>query len=188
MCHAPSKQVYMDGAIYNNNPIQVADQERKLLWPHLADRPPDIILSVGTSYNPDSTRRKRMQRTSTLPLGKALGQVKNLLRIAMDTLASSLDSEKTWVDYIEVLNPPSQHRHRYVRLNPKLLEYDPPALDDVEKMLGLQSLTRTMMQKDARIERVAHQLIATSFYFERTGPLEVLEGEEFEIKGANYSP
>jgi hypothetical protein len=181
MCHEPSKQVYADGAIYHNNPIQIADQERKLLWPHLADDPPDIILSIGTSYNPDSTRRISMQRTSTLRLG-VLNQAKALLRIAMDHIASTLDSEKTWDNYIEVLNPASHHRQRYVRLNPKLTE-DPPALDEVDKMKHIQDIVRAQMMKDDRIRQVALQLIATSFYFEKAGQLEPLPNGGFEVKG-----
>ena len=92
MCHEPSKQVYADRGIYHNNPIQIAEQEWKLLWPHQANVPPDIVLSIGTSFNPD-TRRTSMQRTSTLKLG-ALNHAENLLKIAMDHIASSLDSEK----------------------------------------------------------------------------------------------
>ena len=42
---------YLDGAIYYNNPVKVANSERKLLWPDVADAPPDIILSVGTGMN-----------------------------------------------------------------------------------------------------------------------------------------
>ena len=48
--HVPSKQVYVDGAIYQNNPIEIADKERKLLWPSLAKEYPDVIVSIGTSY------------------------------------------------------------------------------------------------------------------------------------------
>lgn len=181
MCHEPSKQVYADGGIYHNNPIQIADQEWKLLWPHLANVPPDIVLSIGTSFNPDATRRTSMQRTSTLKLG-ALNHAKNLLKIAMDHIASSLDSEKTWENYLEILNPASPHRCRYVRLNPRLTE-DPPPLDDVDRMLDIQGTVRASMLNDDRVRQVAMQLIATSFYFEKTGQQETLAEGGLEIKG-----
>ena len=181
MCHEASRQVYADGAIYHNNPIQIADQERKLLWPHLADDQPDIILSIGTSYNPDSVRRINMQRTSTLRLG-VLNQAKNLLKLAMDTISSTLDSQKTWETYMEVLNPPNHHRHRYVRLNPKLTE-DPPPLDQVDQMIRLQGIVRQQTMNDERIKELAIQLIATSFYFEKIGQMQEASGGGYEIKG-----
>lgn len=168
MCHEPSKQVYADGAIYHNNPIQIADQERKLLWPSLSDEPPDIILSIGTSFNPNSSRRKNQKRPSAPHLG-VLNHAKQLIKIAIDHISSTLDSEKTWKDYIDVLNPQSADEDRYVRLNPQL-SGDPPALDEVYSIEGLQAEVRQLMRaKGDTIKRVARQLIATSFYFEISG-------------------
>lgn len=48
---SPGKQIYLDGAIYYNNPVKVANNERRFLWPDVADADPDIILSVGTGMN-----------------------------------------------------------------------------------------------------------------------------------------
>jgi hypothetical protein len=168
MCHEASKQVYTDGAIYHNNPIYIADQERKLLWPSLSDEPPDIILSIGTSYNPNSSRRRNLQRPSAPHLG-VLNHAKQLLKIAIDHIASTLDSEKTWNDYIEVLNPQSADADRYVRINPQLSK-DPPALDQVYMLEALQADVRQIMiaERDT-IKKVARHLIATSFYFEVLG-------------------
>lgn len=42
---------YLDGALYFNNPVRVAFNERRFLWPDMADRPPDIVLSLGTGKN-----------------------------------------------------------------------------------------------------------------------------------------
>jgi predicted acylesterase/phospholipase RssA len=47
--HTSSHQYFLDGSFYNNNPAKVAQQERRLLWPEVADRAPDIFLSIGTS-------------------------------------------------------------------------------------------------------------------------------------------
>lgn len=49
--HEPTKRTYLDGTIYHNNPILVLHDERKLLWPDVANRSPDILLSIGTSQN-----------------------------------------------------------------------------------------------------------------------------------------
>lgn len=49
--HEATKRTYLDGAIYHNNPVRLANRERRLLWPDVADREPDIFLSIGTSQN-----------------------------------------------------------------------------------------------------------------------------------------
>jgi Patatin-like phospholipase len=42
---------YLDGALFHNNPVKVANSERKILWPDVAEKHPDIFLSVGTGQN-----------------------------------------------------------------------------------------------------------------------------------------
>jgi hypothetical protein len=49
-CEANGRH-YLDGALYHNNPVKVANHERRLLWPDIAENPPDIILSIGTGKN-----------------------------------------------------------------------------------------------------------------------------------------
>lgn len=44
-------RTYLDGALYYNNPVKVANYERKFLWPDVAENPPDILLSIGTGKN-----------------------------------------------------------------------------------------------------------------------------------------
>ena len=44
-------RTYLDGAIYYNNPVKIANHERKFLWPDVAENPPDILLSIGTGKN-----------------------------------------------------------------------------------------------------------------------------------------
>ena len=166
--HEPSKQVYVDGAVYHNNPIQVADLERKLLWPTDGLNIPDFVLSIGTAYNPRS-RKKLIERSSMIHSG-IFGHAKTLAIIAMDHIRSSLDSEKTWTDYMLQLGLPKEDRNRYKRINPVILE-DPPALDDVHQMKRLQKKIREQMVNDSDIVNTAYCLLATSFYFEKTQPL-----------------
>ncbi len=45
----------MDGALYYNNPIKIANNERKLLWSDVAESHPDIMLSIGTGQNLQET-------------------------------------------------------------------------------------------------------------------------------------
>jgi predicted acylesterase/phospholipase RssA len=46
-----TKRVYLDGALYYNNPVEVANRERMLIWPDVAEKHPDVILSLGTGQN-----------------------------------------------------------------------------------------------------------------------------------------
>jgi len=110
------------------------------------------------------------------------GHAKTLANIAMDHIRSSLDSEKTWSDYMLQLSLPEIYKDRYQRINPVLLE-DPPALDDVNCMKSLQNTIRTSMKGDVSITRAAHRLIATGFYFEKTTPVDALPDGTFGCTG-----
>ena len=178
-CHQLSKQTYADGAIYYNNPIEIADKERKLIWPNMEDEYPDIVVSVGTTLrlNP-----RELSQPSSPPRVGVLSHGKSLYKMAVDRIASTLDSEKTWDNYISVLQPPPIYRPRYVRLNPQLKQ-EPPRLDEVHRMIPLQKLIRERWRDDRKLRQVAVQLIASSFYFEISAPVESVEGETFRCKG-----
>ena len=179
LCHGPSKQVYTDGAIYHNNPIQIADKERKLIWPELENNFPDLVVSVGTTYNSAAgltTEKVAVPRLGIFSHGKAL------YRLAVDHIASALDSEKAWHSYMNVLQPPSNHRSKYIRINPQLNE-DPPRLDDVERMSYIQDVVREMLISDDKIQKVALRLIASSFYFEKSQSVDVTSDGKVQIRG-----
>lgn len=55
--HGPTKRTYLDGALYHNNPVRLVHRERKLLWPDVADKHPDILLSIGTGQNEDEIKK-----------------------------------------------------------------------------------------------------------------------------------
>ena len=156
--------MYMDGAIYHNNPVQIADKERKLLWPGMAKEYPDLLVSLGTCYNPNSDVTPE---DSSLPRNGFWSYGKSLLKIASDHVRSSLDSEKAWHAYMNVLSPTSNQRSKYYRLNPELDNV--PSLDEVEHMSTIKEKVRSMMCVDSRIQRLASHLIASSFYFEVNG-------------------
>lgn len=109
-CHQASKQVYIDGAVYHNNPILVADTERKLLWPAEGHNHPDFVLSIGTTYNPRS--RKKLIEKSSMESKGLFGYTKTLASIALDHVKSSLDSEKTWTNHMQQLNLQSMFKDR----------------------------------------------------------------------------
>lgn len=46
--HQSTGMGFLDGALYHNNPVNVANRERKYLWPDVANARPDLLLSIGT--------------------------------------------------------------------------------------------------------------------------------------------
>ena len=62
---------YLDGAIYHKNPVEVANDERRLIWPDERDLHPDILLSIGTGHfgearGPFDTAKKASNKRRTL--------------------------------------------------------------------------------------------------------------------------
>lgn len=175
-CHQLSKQTYVDGEIYYNNPIEVADKERKLIWPNMKYDYPDIVVSVGTTF------RLNSRQSTSPPRHGVLSHVKSLYEMTEERMTSILDPEKAWENYMSVLQPPPIYCQRYVRLNPQLSD-EPPRLDDVHRMIPFQKLVRERWRDDPKIRQVAVQLIASSFYFETSAPLESVAGETLRFKG-----
>ncbi len=180
--HEPSKQVYQDGGLYHNNPIEIADIERKLIWPEMERQYPDIVLSLGTGFNPAS--KKAVLEAAPPPRLGIVAHLRSLIQLAEDHIASSLDSEKRWNSYWKTLGLRSkQDQKRFRRLNPRL-DYDPPQLDDVRAMANLQETVREFFQSESRyIYDIAHQLVASCFYFEGIGSVELLSSGRYLYKG-----
>ncbi|ORX91403.1 acyl transferase/acyl hydrolase/lysophospholipase, partial [Clohesyomyces aquaticus] len=159
--HEPSKQVYMDGALFHNNPVWIADREWKLLWSNEICDQPDIVLSLGTAYNPHTRR---------VPVGRNLPEKRgiithgrSLMKLAKDHIEDSLDCEKIWADYMS-LRPPNTSQDHFIRYNVPLGKV--PMLDDIHSMEQLQQDVRAHLSSNSyRIKNLAMQLMATSFYW-----------------------
>lgn len=101
-----SSNEFWDGALYFNNPIRIAYNERKYLWPDVADNPPDIVLSLGTGQHAKivdsavrsqpSPRTPEKSRTLCLPdtkftklknrVGSSTTKKKNILKNVFEAL------------------------------------------------------------------------------------------------------
>ncbi|SMQ51120.1 unnamed protein product [Zymoseptoria tritici ST99CH_3D7] len=179
-CHEPSKRTYADGGLYHNNPVEVADQERKLLWPALKDAEPDIIVSLGTAYCP---KYKDGDSTKWRPLRPGfLAQGRYLSKLAHDHVKMSLDSERTWENYLRIKQPTAENRKRYIRINPKLPD-NLPKLDEVDKIDILKEATRLYLDSNPMIKTLAQRLVATCFYFDSGPAHEVSNADTFEVSG-----
>ncbi|KAK0515924.1 hypothetical protein JMJ35_001958 [Cladonia borealis] len=181
---------YLDGALYHNNPVRVADLERRLIWPDTENSPPDILLSIGTSCNraigdethqsSDSTNQftisvppkpstKAEGSQTRIPKRERGPQPRKLFNILVNRVESILDTEETWRNFMsEATRGNQDNKSRYHRINPNILE-EPPKLDETKKLAYLRQRTiRTMRDAALRnqIVGVARRLVATSFYLE----------------------
>lgn len=160
--HESSKQIYVDGALYHNNPIRVADTEWKLIWTGGPTTHPDIMLSLGTGLAPEQD-----EKSLKSPISK-LGLIRNgkmLLKIARDHIEDALNCEKTWLEYTRPLLV-NESSSRFIRYNVDLAG-ELPSLDDVKSLQPLQDEVQGKISEDAsRITHLAFQLVATCFYFE----------------------
>lgn len=192
----------MDGALYHNNPVRVADLERRLIWPEREFFPPDILLSIGTSCNRNTRQeaqiflRYRHQNSDPVPSRSAIGSVQHnimeknsnttrvskIINFMKTRVENILDTELSWLEFMsDASRGDEDARSRYQRINPKL-RGDPPKLDDV-KMLPHLRIQMQQIKNHAGFQRqireVARQLVASTFYAEvpylPTSPTQDLE-------------
>ncbi|KAI9659446.1 MAG: hypothetical protein M1821_001704 [Bathelium mastoideum] len=162
--HERSKATYMDGGICHNNPIVIAEKERKLVGGKFGDLLPDLVLSIGTGTTP-RPRQDDDPNVSAPSLG-VMNHLKHKIKIAKDHIRSALDCEQTWDNFLERV-PREQHA-RYVRINPRL-SMQTPKLDDLGSLRVLQIAVQAQMPNDPSILYVANKLISSCFYFELAG-------------------
>ncbi|KAI0003957.1 hypothetical protein F4779DRAFT_621638 [Xylariaceae sp. FL0662B] len=161
--HEASQKTYIDGAVLHNNPVRIADSERKMLWPdHHA---PDLLLSIGTGSSP-TLSRSESEHMAAAPKG-IFSHGRQLYSIMRSNLKQTLDCERAWEDYfagVTTTLPRSFSTSRFLRINPIINEV--PALDEKEKMDSLRVKVQESLRRDPQIKEVARQLIASTFYFE----------------------
>jgi predicted acylesterase/phospholipase RssA len=160
--HPNSEQTYYDGGVYHNNPINIAERERQLIWPEVQE--PDVVISIGTGYNPNNRELKKAMPYKPVATKGIISQTVFLANMAKDHIAVSLDSEQTWKDFL-ANNKELDERSRYVRLNTTFLT-DPPPLDDLSKLKMLRNMAREQFADNYETSLLAQKLVASSFYFQ----------------------
>lgn len=178
--------------MYHNNPVQIAVDESKLLWPDAKDCPADILLSIGTGQHAkdpdvfadapsyDSRRvhiRQMLHQVKPTPKQKrsimglrALSEWESLLNIFKKRSESALDAELAWREFHKAV--PHTAIDRYIRVNPRT-NNPTPKMDDKSQVENLQEEIRIRMDSAkmmAAVAEIAHRLIASSFYFDKPGP------------------
>lgn len=180
--------------MFHNNPVKIANYERKLIWPDTNGYHPDILLSIGTGHNGKDTggsvevTRRIMKSTIDIVLTSDIQDrrqgfktwfraptITQFLNIMVNRAGNILNSEQIWRDFRnEVLDSNfSIDGQRYERLNPSL-GFPPPRIDEKAQVGYLQRTVADRIRRQGsyqlKIQRIAHRLIASSFYFERLAP------------------
>ncbi|CUS11969.1 unnamed protein product [Tuber aestivum] len=173
--HKPSGHTFDDGGIRYNNPVLLANTERKVIWPEKRDRDPDILLSIGTLKSTQfRSNSKVADKQNSKPRLGLRQYIRKVWKIAANAIEDDLDCENTWHNFFDSLNIPETGEYRkrkYCRLNPKIPE-PLPALDSVARMDELENRTRQYCKESPEVRNVALTLTASLFYFELKGAKE----------------
>ncbi|KAI1208514.1 uncharacterized protein F4807DRAFT_452194 [Annulohypoxylon truncatum] len=170
---------YLDGALYHNNPVWVAHHERKLIWPDVCKSPPDILLSIGTGKNGLEIDEHHLRSPQTWPSSHAKPKPRkrtslhSVLTIAARRFDNLLECNKIWDDYIAKTSTSdyskisSMNKMRLIRLNPDLC-FEVPRLDAVGQLERIEKAAIEDLHKNkAKVTEVAHRLIVSTFFFEK---------------------
>lgn len=162
-CYKPTPEL-MDGGILHNNPADIVLEEaQRLAETSHQMRPPDIVLSVGTGQpippGPASAPPVFAKGSWWLP---------RLYTVIINQVRMNIDTEKRWRAALRQNRDLDKRMHR---VNPDLGR-EPPAMDEVGKLDKLRNQVQAWLT--ARIQRskiteIACILVASSFYFERSG-------------------
>lgn len=186
---------FLDGAVFHNNPVRIANYESKLLWPDAEEHHPDILLSIGTGHNgvqsdgdQDATLYDRrhlhlrkvfnqvkpnISEKPSFPGLRALNEIESLVSMFKKRAESVLNAELTWREFRKDVVGTSSPiaAERYIRLNPRT-QNRTPKMDDKAQIQSLHDEIKSGMNTHGmriKIEGIAHRLVASSFYFEKQG-------------------
>jgi predicted acylesterase/phospholipase RssA len=170
--HQRTRTSYIDGGLYHNNPVHVANRERKLLWPEIADKHPDMLLSIGTGQNTIEAREK-LERRSSSPKHEDTTHKSRGLRRTLGALYhrfdNILDAEHTWTEFeADINNRNNDFPSSYIRFNLDLKKKLPP-FDAKDKFQEFRNDVKQRLKDPDVVEmtrEIACSLVASSFYFE----------------------
>ncbi|KAF2012508.1 hypothetical protein BU24DRAFT_442957 [Aaosphaeria arxii CBS 175.79] len=206
-----TKEGFLDGAVFHNNPVRIANYESKLLWPDAERCHPDILLSLGTGrhgidepetfLNVDRGDNRRMQMRRKLyeasPTVKkkrsmaalsGFAEIESWLTILTKRVESVLDAENTWKEFRQEITASSPiAASRYIRMNPRTSNRT-PKMDDKAQLQTLQFEIQKKLGPTTslglKIKAIAHRLVASSFYFEKSGLPRMVGDGDIVIQGS----
>ncbi|KAF2193812.1 hypothetical protein K469DRAFT_243687 [Zopfia rhizophila CBS 207.26] len=181
--HSLSKQSYLESSIHHQNPIHIAMNECKALRsvPYGVSEHPDIVLSLGSGLyakTPNAIGPLTLHPLRTFSIRH------RAVKIPEYRISMAAHCERVWDDCINSLSG-STPSSAFVRLNPEI----PNGFADFESYDSMKILRRRITEQfydDARIKKLAAQLVATLFYFESSNLTREAEAENFVVKGKFY--
>jgi hypothetical protein len=153
----------------------LANEERKKIWPELKDRDPDILLSIGTAFDPNPPPMDAPVPEPGWFIGKFFN---NLLNLLTSLVVNNTNSQRSWYNFLGKLaikNDDEDRKRKFVRLNPPIGKGNLvsgncplPNFDEVDKMAALASYTNELYipHNSEQLRAVADSLVASLFYFE----------------------
>jgi hypothetical protein len=178
--HYGKGQSYIDGALLRNNPVQLIDEERHMIW---KDRsPPDIILSVGTGIQADTGgETKSVSKRAKIAKRLIPKGLRGKIAVGLDMIQSTLDCDRQWSEFLSSTKRDPNISSICHRINIGLRDR-PPNLDDVEAIPSLKQEAKAYLRSeeqqylDKRYRSahehtiiVARRLTGALFYFEEDG-------------------
>lgn len=161
-----STREFADGAVHHNNPVNVANAERKYIWPDVDNLYPDLLLSIGTGKSSNYLEAEKAKQKKQEQEARWLRWVPRALQILFAKMHDVLDAEKTWEKFIGTV-PAEVAAQRYIRINPDL-RYGVPALDDKNRIWNLESDAKKGLEYlHPSIRGIADRLLASCFYYEK---------------------
>ncbi|KAL8937387.1 MAG: hypothetical protein Q9211_003716 [Gyalolechia sp. 1 TL-2023] len=161
-----SPREFADGAVHHNNPVNVANSERKYIWPDVDNLYPDLLLSIGTGKSSNHLEAEKTRQKKQEQEARWLRWVPKALQILFAKMHDVLDAEKTWQKFIETV-PAEDAAQRYIRINPDL-RFGVPNLDDKLRIGNLEKDTKNSLSyMNSSIRGIADRLVASCFYYEK---------------------
>ena len=111
------------------------------------------------------------KKKRSIPGLRASSRWELLLTMFKNRSERDLDAELAWRDFHKAV--PHTSIDRYIRINPSTIN-PTPKMDDKSQIHNLQDEIRSGLNTPkmrATIADIAHRLIASSFYFDKLGPL-----------------
>ncbi|KAI1264025.1 hypothetical protein F5Y18DRAFT_418041 [Xylariaceae sp. FL1019] len=187
-----NNEQFMDGAILHNNPIEVAVAEaRNVMASSNLSLTPDIILSLGTGlqkdYKYDDEHHPKISGlVDNVPhvYGK-VAYVKMVFTMLHYQVKLNTDAEDRWKKWRESIVD-ERMLSRVFRINVDLGRA-PPRLDAVDQVTSLRDevtgwISNNESEKQ-RVREIACRLVASSFYYERTGNAHKTEDSLLQLRG-----
>ncbi|KAI0888475.1 uncharacterized protein GGS22DRAFT_198203 [Annulohypoxylon maeteangense] len=191
---------YVESSLRNACPVEVAQQEMKLIWSDVTNLPPDIMLSIGTGRSVKHRKTSLGGGKSTFPSPDASTSLSMSHRTTTrNTLSKLSEEDKTddlicssvWDKFMAgnfalTSSDTTGERQRYIRISPEL-NIPAPKFDDIQRIDEIDREAEEVLQQNMlEVKEIAHRLIASTFFFEKEVGSVKQTSSGYACKGSIY--